>query len=52
MKSLELSICTLKLRNELFFRCLTENGWDLNKATEAFHNAQREGKIPLAAFEK
>jgi len=39
--------------NEEFSKiCLTENGWDLNKATEAFHNAQREGKIPLAAFEK
>jgi len=39
--------------NEEFSKiCLTENGWDLNKATEAFHNAQREGKIPLNAFEK
>ena len=37
---------------QLFFRCLTENGWDLNRATEAFNNAQREGKIPLNAFEK
>ena len=35
-----------------FFRCLTENGWDLERATVAFNSAQREGKIPLTAFEK
>jgi len=39
--------------NEGFAKiCLEENGWNLTNASEAFNNAQREGKIPLAAFEK
>jgi len=31
---------------------LEESNWNLINATEAFANAQREGKIPLQAFEK
>jgi len=39
--------------NENFARmCLEESNWNLINATEAFTNAQREGKIPLQAFEK
>merc|ERR1712020_296097 len=39
--------------NEEFSRiCLEENGWDISNAANAFNNAQREGKIPLSAFEK
>jgi len=39
--------------NENFARmCLEESNWNLINATEAFANAQREGKIPLQAFEK
>jgi len=47
------SLCQATGMNEEFSKiCLTENGWDLNRANEAFNNAQREGKIPLSAFEK